>query len=60
MTARGEPLSPSAEPNVTPLIDVILVLVRVDGPVLYGRAVEAMDVSRAAGAQRIGLVGNGR
>ena len=32
------------------------VLVRVDGAVLYGRAVEAMDVSRAAGAQRIGLV----
>ena len=32
------------------------VLVRVDGPVLYGRAVEAMDVSRAAGADRIGLV----
>ena len=32
------------------------VLVRVDGPVAYGRAVEAMDVSRAAGAQRIGLV----
>jgi biopolymer transport protein ExbD len=24
--------------------------------VAYGRAVEAMDVSRAAGAQRIGLV----
>ena len=33
------------------------VFVRVDGPVLYGRAVEAMDVSRAAGADRIGLVG---
>jgi biopolymer transport protein TolR len=36
------------------------VLVRVDGPVLYGRAVEAMDVSRAAGAQRIGLVSERR
>jgi biopolymer transport protein ExbD len=33
------------------------VFVRVDGPVSYGRAVEAMDVSRAAGAGRIGLVG---
>jgi biopolymer transport protein ExbD len=33
------------------------VFVRVDGPVAYGRAVEAMDVSRAAGAGRIGLVG---
>ena len=32
------------------------VLVRVDGAVLYGRAVEAMDVSKAAGAERIGLV----
>ena len=32
------------------------VFVRVDGPVLYGRAVEAMDVSKAAGADRIGLV----
>jgi biopolymer transport protein TolR len=36
------------------------VFVRVDGPVAYGRAVEAMDVSRAAGAQRIGLVGPAR
>jgi biopolymer transport protein TolR len=36
------------------------VFVRVDGPVAYGRAVEAMDVSRAAGAQRIGLVGAAR
>jgi biopolymer transport protein TolR len=33
------------------------VFVRIDGPVAYGRAVEAMDVSRAAGAGRIGLVG---
>ena len=33
------------------------VFLRVDGPVTYGRAVEAMDVSRAAGAGRIGLVG---
>jgi len=33
------------------------VFVRVDGPVPYGRAVEAMDVSRAAGADRIGLIG---
>jgi len=33
------------------------VFLRVDGPVSYGRAVEAMDVSRAAGAGRIGLVG---
>jgi biopolymer transport protein TolR len=33
------------------------VFLRVDGPVAYGRAVEAMDVSRAAGAGRIGLVG---
>jgi biopolymer transport protein ExbD len=32
------------------------VLVRVNGAVLYGRAVEAMDVSKAAGAERIGLV----
>ena len=32
------------------------VLVRVDGQVLYGRAVEAMDASKAAGAERIGLV----
>ena len=32
------------------------VLVRVDGAVPYGRAVEAMDVSKAAGAERIGLV----
>ncbi|HET6898811.1 MAG TPA: biopolymer transporter ExbD [Vicinamibacteria bacterium] len=32
------------------------VLVRVDGDVRYGRAVEAMDVSKAAGADRIGLV----
>ena len=32
------------------------VFVRVDGPVLYGRAVEAMDVAKAAGAERIGLV----
>jgi len=32
------------------------VFVRVDGPALYGRAVEAMDVSKAAGAERIGLV----
>ena len=32
------------------------VFVRVDGAVLYGRAVEAMDVSKAAGAERIGLV----
>jgi biopolymer transport protein ExbD len=32
------------------------VFVRVDGDVLYGRAVEAMDVSKAAGADRIGLV----
>ena len=36
------------------------VFVRVDGPVAYGRAVEAMDVSRAAGAQRIGLIGPAR
>ena len=36
------------------------VFVRVDGPVAYGRAVEAMDVSRAAGATRIGLVGPAR
>ena len=36
------------------------VMVRVDGPVLYGRAVEAMDVSRAAGADRIGLVSERR
>ena len=36
------------------------VLVRADGPVAYGRAVEVMDTSRAAGAQRIGLVGSGR
>jgi biopolymer transport protein TolR len=36
------------------------VFVRVDGTVAYGRAVEAMDVSRAAGAQRIGLVGPAR
>jgi len=33
------------------------VFLRVDGPVTYGRAVEATDVSRAAGAGRIGLVG---
>jgi len=33
------------------------VFLRVDGAVTYGRAVEAMDVSRAAGAGRIGLVG---
>jgi biopolymer transport protein ExbD len=33
------------------------VFLRVDGPVRYGRAVEVMDVSRAAGAGRIGLVG---
>ncbi|HEY8148751.1 MAG TPA: biopolymer transporter ExbD [Vicinamibacteria bacterium] len=32
------------------------VFLRIDGPVTYGRAVEAMDVSRAAGAGRIGLV----
>jgi len=32
------------------------VIVRVDGDVRYGRAVEAMDVSKAAGADRIGLV----
>ena len=32
------------------------VFVRVDGDVRYGRAVEAMDVSKAAGADRIGLV----
>lgn len=32
------------------------VFVRVDGDVRYGRAVEAMDVSKAAGAERIGLV----
>jgi biopolymer transport protein TolR len=36
------------------------VFVRVDGRVLYGRAVEAMDVSKAAGAERIGLVSEGR
>ena len=35
------------------------VFLRVDGPVTYGRAVEAMDVSRAAGAGRIGLVSGG-
>ena len=33
------------------------VFLRVDGPVRYGRAVEVMDVSRAAVAGRIGLVG---
>ena len=32
------------------------VFVRVEGDVRYGRAVEAMDVSKAAGAERIGLV----
>ena len=32
------------------------VFVRVDGDVRYGRAVEAMDVSKAAGADRIGVV----
>jgi len=32
------------------------VLVRVDGDVRYARAVEAMDASKAAGADRIGLV----
>jgi len=32
------------------------VLVRVEADVRYGRAVEAMDVSKAAGADRIGLV----
>ena len=32
------------------------VIVRVDGDVRYGRAVEAMDVSKVAGADRIGLV----
>jgi biopolymer transport protein TolR len=32
------------------------VFVRADGDVTYGRAVEAMDAARAAGAERIGLL----
>jgi biopolymer transport protein TolR len=32
------------------------VFVRADGEVTYGRAVEAMDAARAAGAERIGLL----
>ena len=57
----GRPLHTMAELE-TELRDVLAargnhtVIVRVDGAVLYGRAVEAMDVSRAAGADRIGLV----
>lgn len=34
------------------------VFVRVDGRVSYGRAVEAMDTARGAGAERIGLLGD--
>jgi biopolymer transport protein TolR len=34
------------------------VFVRVDGEVSYGRAVEAMDAARAAGTERIGLLGS--
>lgn len=33
------------------------VFVRADGDVSYGRAVSAMDAARAAGADRIGLLG---
>jgi biopolymer transport protein ExbD len=33
------------------------VFVRVEGRVFYGRAVEAMDTARGAGAERIGLLG---
>jgi biopolymer transport protein TolR len=58
----GRRLSTMAELE-TELRDVLAVrtdrtvFLRVDAPVTYGRAVEAMDVSRAAGAGRIGLVG---
>jgi biopolymer transport protein ExbD len=38
-----------------PRAPIHTVLVRVDGPVTLRPAVEAMDVSRAAGADRIGL-----
>jgi biopolymer transport protein TolR len=61
----GRPLRTMAELE-SELRDVLAVrtdhtvFVRVEGPVSYGRAVEAMDVSRAAGAQRIGLVGPAR
>ena len=57
----GRPLGTMAELE-TELRDILAtradhtVFVHVDGPVLYGRAVEAMDVSKAAGADRIGLV----
>jgi biopolymer transport protein TolR len=34
--------------------------VKVSGPVPYGRVVEAMDVARGAGAERMGLISNAR
>jgi biopolymer transport protein ExbD len=36
------------------------VFVRGAGPITYGRVVEAMDVARGAGAERIGILGADR
>jgi len=44
---------PTAGINVTPLIDVMLVLLILR----YGRVVDAMDAARGAGADRIGILG---
>jgi len=55
-----------ADINITPLVDVLhdhfavradrTLFVKAAGAIPYGRVVEAMDVARGAGADRIGIV----
>jgi biopolymer transport protein ExbD len=65
MTTR---ILPAADINVTPLIDVMLVLLiifmvvtplahqRASRSVSYGQVVAGLDAVRGAGAERIGLI----
>ena len=53
-SSASAPLARAAEPNITPIIDVMLVLLIIS--MVMAAPSRALDVVRGAGAERIGLL----